>query len=79
MMLSFILRLTHEFEQEHGIYPNLLYLNHFHAAHLKAAFDTDYPMTQILDILDMELIIQDDITQPRVVWSQIARKKVAAF
>lgn len=77
-MLSFILRLTHEFEQEHGIYPNLVYLNRFHAAHLKAAFDTDYSMTQILDILDMELIIQNDITHPRVVWSQIARKAAAS-
>jgi hypothetical protein len=73
-MLSFVLRLTQEFELEHGFYPNLLYLNRFHAEHLKAAFDLDYTMAQILEILDMELIIQDDITHPRVVWSQIAQR-----
>jgi hypothetical protein len=77
-MLSFILRISREFEQEHGIYPNLLYLNRFHAEHLKAAFDLEYSMNQILEILDMELIIQNDITHPRVVWSQIAQR-VAAF
>ena len=77
-MLSFILRLAQEFEQEHGIYPNLLYLNRFHAEHLKAAFDLNYTMSQILEILDMELIIQNDITHPHVVWSQCAQK-VAAF
>lgn len=76
-MLSFILRLTHEFEQEHGIYPNLLYLNRFHAEHLKAAFDDNYSMTQILELLDLELIIQNDITHPRVVWSQIAQRASA--
>ena len=76
-MLSFILRLTREFEHEHGIYPNLLYLNRFHAEHLKAAFDVDYTMKQILELLDMEMIIQNDIAHPRVVWTQIARKASA--
>lgn len=78
-MLSFILRLTQEFEQEHGIYPNLLYLNRFHAEHLKAAFELEYTMAQILEILDMELIIQNEITHPRVVWSQIAQQRASAF
>ena len=77
-MLSFILRLTHDFEQEHGIYPNLLYMNRFHAEHLKAAFDQNYTIAQILELLDMELIIQNDITHPHVVWSQIARKACAS-
>ena len=77
-MLSFINRLVREFELEHGFRPNLLYLNRFHAEHLKAAFDPDYTMAQILDVLGMELIIENNITQPHVAWTQTA-KRVAAF
>jgi len=77
-MLSFIHRLARDFELEHGIHPNLLYLNRFHAEHLKAAFDADYSMSQILDLLGMELIIENDITQPHVAWTQAARR-VSAY
>jgi hypothetical protein len=76
-MLSFINRLVRDFELEHGIHPNLLYLNRFHAEHLKTSFDADYSMSQILDVLSMELIIEDDITQPHVAWTQIARRAVS--
>jgi hypothetical protein len=76
-MLSFINRLVRDFELEHGIHPNLLYLNRFHVEHLKMSFDADYSMSQILDVLGMELIIEDDITQPHVAWTQTARRASA--
>ncbi len=76
-MLSFINRLVRDFELEHGIRPNLLYLNRFHVAHLKLSFDADYSMSQILNRLEMELIIEDDITQPHVAWTQVARRTSA--
>lgn len=73
-MLSFINRLVRDFELEHGVRPNLLYLNRFHVEHLKTAFDSDYTMSQILDVLGMELIIENSITQPHVVWTQTTRR-----
>ncbi|MDX2465309.1 MAG: hypothetical protein QNK31_12455 [Porticoccus sp.] len=76
-MLSFINRLARDFELEHGIHPNLLYLNRFHAEHLKSAFDADYSMVQILDVLGMELVIENDITQPRVAWTLMAQRASA--
>jgi hypothetical protein len=76
-MLSFINRLVRDFELEHGIHPNLLYLNRFHFEHLKMSFDAEYSMSQILDVLGMELIIEDDITQPHVAWTQTARRASA--
>jgi hypothetical protein len=76
-MLGFIYRLTRQFELEHGIRPNLLYLNHFHAEHLKSAFDEDYSMAQIRDVLGMEVIIENDIVHPRMAWAQAAEKAVA--
>jgi len=77
-MLGFIYRLVRDFELEHGIHPNLLYLNHLHAEHLKSAFDTDYSMSQIMDVLQMELIIENDITHPHVAWAQTVQR-VAAY
>jgi hypothetical protein len=76
-MLSFINRLVRDFELEHGIHPNLLYLNRFHAEHLKTAFDADYSLSQILDVLGMELIIENDISHPHVAWTQVARRAAA--
>jgi hypothetical protein len=73
-MLSFINRLVREFEHEHGIRPNLLYLNRFHVEHLKTSLDTSYSMPQILGLLGMELIIENDITQPHVAWTQMAQR-----
>ena len=79
-MLGFIYRLVSEFEHEHGIRPNLLYLNRFHLAKLTAAFDHDFSMAQIMELLKMELIIENEMMHPRVVWSQVAEgKKVVAF
>lgn len=76
-MLGFIYRLTRQFELEHGIRPNLLYLNHFHAEHLKSAFDEHYSMAQIRDVLGMEVIIEHGIAHPRMAWTQTAEKAVA--
>jgi hypothetical protein len=76
-MLSFILHLVHDFELEHGVHPNLLYLNHFHAAHLKNAFDDNYSISTILELLDMELIVESDITHPHVAWTQVAQRASA--
>jgi len=76
-MLGFIYRLVREFELEHGIRPNLLYLNRFHTEALKAAFNQDYSMSQIMNMLGMELIIENDIMHPHVSWTQVAKRAVA--
>ena len=76
-MLAFIYRLIWQFELEHGIRPNLLYLNHFHAENLKASFDQSYCLSQVKDILGMELVIENDMMHPHVAWTQVACKAVA--
>ena len=73
-MLSFINRLVRDFELEHGIHPNLLYLNRFHLEHLKTAFEAGYSMSQIMDLLGMELVIKNDISHPHVAWTQLPKK-----
>lgn len=73
-MLSFIYRLVTEFEKEHGIHPNLLYLNDKHADHLQQSFSSEFKLHSIMKFLDMELIIDKSIVHPHVAWTQTAQR-----
>ena len=77
-MLDHIFRLVRDFELEHGITPNLLYLNRFHSQHLQSGFADDYSMQQIMKLLQMELIIENDIMHPHVAWTQTAQGRLAS-
>lgn len=73
-MLGHIYRLIRDFEHEHGIHPNLLYLSKFHSEHLKDAFSEDYSLRMIMELLQLELIIDHDIMHPHVAWTQVAQR-----
>jgi hypothetical protein len=75
-MLSYIFRLVRDFEQEHGIHPNLLYLNESHAAQLKTSFSETFSFDRIRETLNMELIVNNEITHPHVAWTQSAMRMV---
>ena len=77
-MLGFIFRLIRDFEQEHGIHPNLLYLSPFHHKHLEAAFAEGFSIQRIQDVLKMELFIDHDIMHPHVAWTHTAQRKIAS-
>ncbi len=73
-MLSYIYRLIRDFELQHGIHPNLLYLNEVHANHLTQVLNENITPQSLRDLLQMELIINREISHPHVAWTQIARK-----
>jgi hypothetical protein len=73
-MLGYIYRLIRGFEQEHGVQPNLLYLNRMHSDHLMAAFDEKFTLGQIMDMLEMEMIIDPEVMHPHVAWTQSAHR-----
>ncbi len=73
-MLDYINRLVRGFEQEHGVQPNLLYLNRIHSEHLQSAFADSYSLAQIMDMLQMEMIIDSEIMHPQVAWTQSAQR-----
>lgn len=73
-MLGHIYRLVRGFEQEHGVHPNLLYLNRVHSEHLKSAFDAKYSIGHIMALLEMEVIIDTTIAHPHVAWTQAAQR-----
>ena len=73
-MLGFIVRLVSSFEKEHGFRPNLLYINRTHSEHLKDAFDEQFSFSQIVEMLEMEIIIQPEATHPYVAWTQVGHR-----
>lgn len=76
-MLSHIFRLIKDFENEHGIHPNLLYLNDRHVEYLMSAFSEEYSLQNIMALLEMELIIEKDIMHPHAVWTTLAQARMA--
>ena len=73
-MLGHIYRLVQGFEQEHGVHPNVLYLNPLHSEHLKSAFDEKYTLGQIMSMLHMVMIIDHSIVHPHVAWTHTAQR-----
>lgn len=76
-MLGYIYRVVTGFEREHGIRPNLLYINQEHLQHLKSSFDESYSMCQIMSMLRMEVIIDPSSVHPHVCWAQAALRKAS--
>jgi hypothetical protein len=76
-MLSFIVRLVQAFEREHGMRPNLLYLNDQHITHLKDGFSSDFDLNDIIRMLEMEIVVDDSIAHPHVAWVQMMAQKRA--
>jgi hypothetical protein len=68
-MLSFIYRLVHDFEQEHGIHPNLLYLNPSHLQFLREQLGNEVQLDNIVKLLGMEIMVTNEVIHPHVVWT----------
>lgn len=73
-MLGYIYRLVVGFEREHGMRPNLLYINPTHLQHLKSSFDERFSIGDIMDMLKLEVIIDSASVHPHVCWTQTAQR-----
>ena len=67
-MLSFVYRLVEDYEQEHGLRPNTLYLSRNHLQHLISSFSQDTGLEDIIAYLDMEIMMDESALHPRVGW-----------
>jgi len=76
-MLSFIYRLVRDFEKEHGIYPNLLYLNQAHMSVLREQMGSTKQLDEIGKLLGMDIILTQEVTHPHVVWVQLGWQRQA--
>ena len=75
-MLSFIYRLVRDFEQEHGIHPNLLYLNSTHLRFLREQLD-EQQLDNIVKLLGMEIMVTNEVIHPHVVWTHLPWQRKA--
>lgn len=73
LMLSYIIRIIDHFQLQHGVQPNLLYLNELHMSELRKAL-ANGQIASITDLLHMELVISKEITHPHVAWTQTAHR-----
>jgi len=71
-MLSYIYRQICEFKNQHGILPNLLYINEQHAEHLKESVAEGFTLQNIAELLQLEVIINKEVLHPQVAWTQSA-------
>ncbi|MCW9029275.1 MAG: hypothetical protein OQJ80_10115 [Kangiella sp.] len=76
-MLSFIYRLSRDFEKEHGIHPNLLYLNPEHLKFLREQLDNEAQLDNIVKLLGMEIMITSEVIHPHVVWTHLPWQRKA--
>jgi hypothetical protein len=67
-MLSFIYRVSQQFESEHGYSPNTLYMNYAHLECLKQQLKIPTDFNSVTDLLGMELIITQESVHPSVAW-----------
>ncbi len=74
-MLSYIYQLAMNFERNHGLRPNLLYINPEHMAQQKETFPDPADFANILRLLAMELVIDREIVHPQVAWTSAARQR----
>lgn len=70
-MLSFLYRMAKSFETEHGFRPNMLYLNNQHFLQLKTQLDNIKDLDALNHLLGMEIVLDDELTQPHVACSCI--------
>jgi len=71
-MLSFIYQLVHDYEQEHGFRPNVLYLNRAHFTGLQGELAEIPNLGAMSRLLGMEIVLDPELTQPHVYWTTIA-------
>lgn len=76
-MLSFIYRLVRDFEKEHGIHPNLLYLNQAHMQFLREQLNSTKQLDDIVQMLGMEIILTQEAIHPHVAWTQLVWQRKA--
>ena len=78
-MLSFIYRMMREFELEHGMKPNVLYLNTDHFERLRDDFADPDNIEAIINRLDMEIVIEKSTLHPHLSRLESSYRQAASF
>ena len=67
-MLSFLYRLVEHYHREHGLHPNLLYLNQWHYRKLLDSLPEMKDQEEVSRFLMMQIVISPEAAHPYVAW-----------
>ncbi len=67
-MLSFLYRLVERYHREHGLHPNLLYLNPWHYRKLLECLPEMENQEEVSRFLAMQIVISPEAVHPYVAW-----------
>ncbi len=67
-MLSFLYRLVEHYHREHGLHPNLLYLNPWHYQRLLESLPEMEDQEAVSRFLMMQIVISPEAAHPYVAW-----------
>ncbi len=73
-MLSFLIQIANEFENEHGYRPNVLYINPQHFKSLQGALSEIRGLDALTRFLGMEIVLSNESSQPHLAWSPVEWK-----
>jgi hypothetical protein len=76
-MLSYIFRLVEDYENEHGMRPNVLYLNDKHFNGLRMDFADPNDIEEIVKRLEMEIVLDRTAMHPHVAQIASSHRQVA--
>lgn len=74
-MLSFLIQIANQFEQEHGHRPNVLYINPQHFKSLQDSLAEIKGLDALTQFMGMEIVLSNESSQPHLGWSSIEWKK----
>jgi hypothetical protein len=67
-MLSFLYRLVEHYQREHGLHPNLLYMNPWHYRKLLECLPEMRSQEEVSKFLMMQIVINPEALHPYVAW-----------
>ncbi len=67
-MLSFLCRLVEHYQREHGLHPNLLYLNQWHYQKLLECLPEMENQDEVSRFLMLQIVISPETVHPHVAW-----------
>jgi hypothetical protein len=67
-MLSFLYRLVENYHREHGLHPNLLYMNLWHYQKLVECLPGMERREDVTRFLMIEIVISPEVVHPCVAW-----------
>lgn len=67
-MLSFLFRLIRSYQREHGILPNVLYINDFHYQKLRESLPDLTTHEAVATFLQLDVVIRAEAVHPSIAW-----------